>query len=571
MPILAVVSPYVKPRLCSKQHFAGRVHLEKTDWSPDPKTDRGITYLILSKKVMIMKKARKHVTVEQMRDSLHFSFNTDHSYRYASKFIGMSHNTAKKYHVTMLMANYNYEDIEKMSDAELVSILQGKKGCMASLQMPNWAEIHKAMQQKHMTLQLKWEEYAIENPGNAYSYSQFTHYYRQYVNNLDLTMRQPHFAGEKAFVDFAGSTVPYKDLETGEEREAQVFIGVLGCSNYTFAYAVRTQTVPDWLDAHDKMYQFYGGVPQIVVPDNLKAAVIRAGSESVLNPSYLDQSRHYGVVVVPTRTAAPQDKAKAESGVQFFSRWGITILRRRQFFSIAEINAAIVELLIRINQRPFKQLPGCRRSRFEELDKPLLRPLPATAYEFAEFVPPRKLGPDYHLMVDKHYYSVPHELVGQQIKTRFSKHIVEFFYSGKRVASHIRSYVEGGTTTIPAHQPKAHRAYSDLTPEKLQAWAKLIGPACQAAVQYQFDSRPHAALGLKACSSLKKLAKDYGHERFEAACHRAELIGSLTVKSIRSILQRRLSELPEEELPIQMNLPLHENVRGGAYYQLRSL
>jgi transposase len=514
-----------------------------------------------------MKYKHKYVSIEQKREAMRLVFLENMSARMAGRLAGMSHNTVRKDFTSLVEANKTYDDIEAMSDYELESLLKEKKGRMVSMVMPDWSAVHKAMQEKHMTLQLLWEEYAIENPGHYYSYSQFTHYYRQHVKKLDVTMRQTHFAGECVFVDFAGTTVPYKDAKTGETHYAQIFIGVLGCSNYTFAYAVRSQRVPDWLDAHNKMYQFYGGAPQMVVPDNLKAAVIQAGRDSILNPSYLELSKHYQVVVVPARPIQPQDKSKGELGVKYFSRWGITKLLRRQFFSIAEINEAIAELLIVINKRPFKNLPGCRRSRFEELDKPLLRPLPATPYEYAEFISPRKIGPDYHLKVDDHYYSVPHELVGQKVKTRYTKHIVEFIYGGKRIANHIRSYVEGGTTTIATHQPKAHRAYADLTPEKLISWAKTIGPASVTAVQYQFDSRPHKSLGLKACSTLKKLAKDYGHDRFEAACRRAELIGSLTVKSIRSILQRRLSELPENELPIQMNLPLHDNVRGASYYQ----
>lgn len=516
-----------------------------------------------------MKKRYQRITAAQIRSAMNMCFTTDMSFRKVADATGMSRNTVKKYYHRLLDEKRTYSYIETLTDTELLELLIRTSGKITALVMPDYAMVHESMQQKHVTLQLLHEEYEKANPGFAYSYSQFTHYYREYVNSIDVAMRQSHPAGECVFVDFAGTKIPYIDERSGEKCEAQVFIGVLGCSRYTFVYAVRSQSTEDWIDAHNKMYAFFGGVPKLVVPDNLKAAVIRPGSEPVLNRTYLEQSKHNGIFVIPARIYHAQDKALGESGVKYSSQWITARLRNWTFFSIDEINRAIIELLKRLNERPFKELPGCRRTRFEEFDKPLLRQLPDKPYEYGKWLSARKVRRDYHLLVDGHHYSVPHELVGKDVEVCYTKDCVEIFNKGQRVATHPRSYVDGGTTTNPAHQTQAHRAYAELTPDNLLAWAKTIGPASLAAIQYQFDSRPHAQLGIRACGSLKRLAKDYGHERFEAACRRAELIGSLTVKSIRSILQRRLAEFPETELPIQMNLPLHNNVRGASYYMSR--
>ena len=488
------------------------------------------------------------------------------SNRTIGRTFGLSHNTVGRYREILLQNDLDWETIKEMNASDIESLLKSKRHRIESKSQPDFIYIHQEMQKKHVTLQLLWEEYRLTNPDNAYSYSQFTHYYRQYVGRLDRSMRQTHRAGEIVFVDFAGRTITYIDAETGEERKAQVFVGVLGCSNYTFVYAIPSQKVPDWIDAHNRMYQFFGGVPQVVVPDNLKSAVIKAGSEPILNRTYLEQSKYYGLVILPARVRHPKDKSKGEGGVLLASRWIMAKLRHHQFFSIEEINAAIAELLWQLNERPFKRLPGCRRSRFEELDKPMLSPLPCEPFEYAEWTSPNKTGPDYHMHVKGHYYSVPHALVGEHVEARVSAKVVEIMHQGKRIASHVRSGEVGGHTTLPEHQPKAHRFYAEQTPDRFIEWAKSIGTSAEAVIQSQFTNAVHPLKGIKACTSLKRLAKDYGQERFESACRRAEAIGSLTVKSIRSILQRGLSDLPDDNVPVQIRLPLHNNVRGADYY-----
>jgi len=488
------------------------------------------------------------------------------SNREVSRSTGYSHTTINKYRKKLKQSIVTWEVIQKMSDHDLVKLLSNKRKKLLAKRVPDWVYIHKELQKKYMTRQLLWEEYCVSDPETAYSYSWFTHTYDEFRKKLDLSMRMIHKAGEKIFVDYAGTTIPYTERDTGKEYQAQVFVGVLGCSNHTFACAVRSQKIRDWIEAHNRMFKYFGGATQLLIPDNLKSAVIKAGSIPVLNRSYQELANHYGTIIIPARVRKPQDKSKAEIGVQVVSRWIIARLRKRQFFSLEEINKAIADLLIMLNERPFKKLPGNRQERFEKLDKPLLIPLPETPYEYAEWGAPQKVGNDYHICVQGHYYSVPYALVGERVEVRVSAHIVEVLFSGRRVTSHERSDQIGEHTTKKDHQPKSHRYFAEQTPKKLKAWAKAIGPASLAIVKFQFARYPHDVIGLKACSSLKRLASSYGDVEFEAACRRAEQIGSLTVKSVRSILQHGLTDLNDRNTPQQMSLPLHHNLRGPEYY-----
>jgi len=504
--------------------------------------------------------------MNMIREAIHHILTSDLSNRMISSVVPRSHTTIGRYRNILKDKNLEWSVVNDMNDDEIERLIRSSRKHAVCKREPDMIYTFNEMLKKHVTLQLLWEEYCLSDPDNAYGYSSFADKYRKFKKKLDLTMRQSHYAGYGTYVDFAGKRIPYNDPDTGEKHFAEIFIGVLGCSKYTFAYAVRSQRISDWIDAHNKMYQFFGGTTQILVSDNLKSAVIRSGNNPVLNRTYLEQSKHYNIILIPARVRRPQDKADAEIGVLIFTRWITAKLRNRQFFSIEEINEAISKLLEKLNKRPFKKLPGCRKSRFDELDKPMLRPLPDTIFEYAEWISGRRLGPDYHLQIDNHFYSVPHQLVGQKIESRYTKNIIEFFNKGKRIASHSRSYVEGGRNTYPNHQPKSHRKYSELTEENMIKWARKMGKSTLVVVMHQFSSKPHAMLGIKSCVSLKRLAKDYGHERFESACKRAESIGSLSVTSIKSILKRGLTDICDENTLVQINLPLHENVRGANYY-----
>ena len=258
-------------------------------------------------------------------------------------------------------------------------------------------------------------------------YSQFCHLYRQWCGKLDPVMRQDHRAGEKLFVDYSGMTVHITDPGTEQIREAQIFIAFMGASNYTYAEATLTQSLPDWIDSHVRALKFLGGVPELIIPDNLKAGVNKACRyETDLNPTYLDMAKDYDTAVIPARVRAPKDKAKAEVGVQIVERWILARLRNRTFFSITELNRAIKTLLNELNNKPFQKLPGTRKSAFESLDKPALKPLPVERYQFAQWKKAR-VHVDYHVEVDRHYYSVPYQLMKKQLDVRLTENTVECF------------------------------------------------------------------------------------------------------------------------------------------------
>ena len=316
--------------------------------------------------------------------------------------------------------------------------------------VPDFAEVHRQLKHKGVTLFLLWQEYRAACP-DGYQYSWFCERYAAWRGKLDVVMRQDHRAGEKLFVDYAGQTVGVIDRATGELRQAQVFVAVLGASNYTYAEATWTQGLPDWIGAHVRAFEFIGGAPELVVPDNLRSGVRKAHRyEPDINPTYQEMASHYGVAVLPARVRKPRDKAKVETGVLVVERWILATLRRRRFFSLSELNGAIRTLLDQLNERPFRKLPGCRRSRYEELDRPALTPLPGQPYVFAEWKKAR-VHVDYHVAVDGHYYSVPHALIKKAVEVRFTRHTVECFYRGQRIASHRRSYHKGGHSTVSAH------------------------------------------------------------------------------------------------------------------------
>lgn len=430
---------------------------------------------------------------------------------------------------------------------------------------PDWSQVHLELRRKGVTLRLLWQEYQDAHP-TGFRYSRFCELYGHWRGRLDLSMRQRHTAGETLFVDYAGQTVPIVDRSTGEVREAQIFVAVLGASNYTFAEATWTQGLEDWIGSHVRAFEALGAVPQRVVPDNLKSGVSRACHyEPEINPTYHEMAVHYGVAVVPARVRKPRDKAKVEVGVQVVERWVLAPLRDRTFFSLAELNEAMRELLEPLNERPFQKLPGSRRELFEQLDRPAMQPLPAEPYRFAEWRKGR-VNVDYHVEVDGHHYSVDYRLVGQQLDVRLGASTVELFSRGQRVASHLRSPRRGQHTTVAEHMPKAHRDYAQWTPERLIRWAAKTAPAVAEVVETILASRAHPQHGFRPCLGILRLGKRYGDERLEAACRRALAIGSPSYQSVRSILAKGLDRTLLAE-PAQTTLPLeHDNVRGAAYY-----
>ncbi len=432
--------------------------------------------------------------------------------------------------------------------------------------LPDWSGISRELRKsKHVTLFLLWEEYKEQHP-QGYQYSWFCEQYRAWQGKQDLVMRQDHRAGEKLFVDYAGQTVPIINQHTGEIREAQVFIAVLGASNYTFAEATWSQGLEDWIGSHQRAFTFLGGVPEIVVPDNLKSGITKPHRyEPDVNPTYQEFAAHYGVAVIPARVRRPKDKAKAEIGVQVVERWILAVLRYREFFSLGELNRAIRQLLERLNTRSFKKLPGCRQEMLTTLDQPALRALPATPYTYAEWKKVR-VHIDYHVEIEGHYYSVPYQLVKKQLDARITERTVECFHKDKRVSSHLRSLQKGRHTSVREHMPKSHQHYADWSPERLIKWAESIGSSTARVITAVLSSRHHPQQGFRSCLGILRLGKSYGNDRLEAACGRALLLSTHRYKSIESILKHGLDNKPIPEQQ-ELNLPEdHDNIRGPSYY-----
>ena len=434
--------------------------------------------------------------------------------------------------------------------------------------IPDWAVVHQEMRRKHVTLQLLWEEYKRDHPEEGYEYSQFCHLYREFRGKLDVVMRQQHVAGEKVFVDYSGDGIDIVDRGTGEIWEAQLFVAVLGASSYTYAVATESQELRWWIEAHIRTFEYFGGVSEIMVPDNTRTAVTRpCNYEPDLNPTYQEMARYYDTAVIPARKRKPKDKAKVEGGVLIAQRWILAALRNHTFFSLQQANQAIFEKLEELNNKRFQKLPTTRRELFETLDRPALKALPATRYEMSEWSRP-KVSIDYHVEIERHYYSVPHSLIHKRMDARRTTTIIEICFKGRRVAAHRRSYVVGGYTTIKEHMPKAHQQHLEWTPSRIIRWAEKTGPRTGLLIQTLIESKPHPEQGYRASLGILRLEKRYTTERLEAACDRALAIDSISYRAVNSILKTGMDRLPDpSDSEPQLDLPVdHANVRGPDYY-----
>jgi len=460
---------------------------------------------------------------------------------------------------------------EKRLEQLLFATKRGRPTGPVDRPAPDFAALQDELRKHpHLTLQLLWEEYRAQQPG-GYGYSRFCDLYRRWQETQDVVLRQEHRAGEKVFVDWAGAKIPLFPRETGAAEAASLFVAVLGASNYTFAYATPNQDLPSWIEAHVRAFEFFEGVPQLVVPDNARTGVNRACRyEPDLNRTYHEMAQHYGVAVLPTRPYKPRDKAKVEVGVQVVQRWIVAALRHQRFGSVAEVNQAIAVLVERLNQRRFRKRQGTRASLFAELDRPALQPLPSERYRISEWKSVRA-NLDYHVEIDRHYYSVPYQLTGQLLEARWTATTVEIFHRGMRVASHLRSNAVYRHTTNSEHRPKSHQAHLEWTPSRLVHWAESVGPATAQMVDAILTTKPHPEMGYRACLGILRLAKTYSAERLEAASRRALQLEAFSYQSLRSILKNSLDRqaLPTPE--DQPSGPVHKNVRGADYYDLSNL
>jgi transposase len=428
--------------------------------------------------------------------------------------------------------------------------------------VPDWPTVHRELRRPNVTLALLWEEYRAGAP-DGFGYSWFCNLYREWVGRLKPTLRQVHIAGEKLFVDFAGHTMEVFDGATGEARRAEIFVAVLGASSLIYAEATWSQALPDWIAVHVNVLAFLGGVPRQIVCDNLKAGITKACFyEPTVNRTYADMAAHYGTAIIPARPYKARDKAKVEVGVQVVQRWILARLRHRRFFSLGELNAAIRELTAQLNDRPMRGWGTTRRVLFEQIDRPALLALPPTPYEFAEWKRCR-VSLDYHVEIAKHFYSVPFQLLRQEVEARITAKTVEVFHRGKLVATHLRSLRRHRPSTVPEHMPSSHRRYRDWTHERILREAVAIGDDTAALVETILRSRPHPEQGFRSCIGILGLQKRYGAERLDGACARALALGTRSYSSVAAILKNRQETKSAERGSAGL---FHENIRGSGYY-----
>jgi len=513
----------------------------------------------------------KRVSMRKTREVLRLYFELKLGQRQIARSAHVSQSTVHDYLARFTAAGLSWPLPAAMSEGDLERALfpadfSPAREPAGQHPQPDFADVHEELQRhKHTTRQLLREEYRAAYP-DGYSYGRFCYHYQRWKQKRDLVLRQEHRPGEKLFVDWAGATVPIYDPETGEAHQAPLFVAVLGASNYTYAEAARDQQMTSWIGAHVRTFEFLGGCPHLVVPDNAKTAVSKTCRyEPDLNPTYQEMAMHYSVGVLPTRPRKPRDKAKVEVGVQIAERWIVAALRHRKFFSLHELNRAIGELVEKLNQRPFKKRDGSRRSLFLEVDQPALRPLPAERLDLAVWSQ-ATVNIDYHVQFDNSFYSVPYQLARQTVDVRATPITIEIFHHVQRVASHVRARKPYTAVTQHEHRPASHRAHLDWPPSRMIQWANTVGPRTAEMVQRILDAYPHPEMGYRSCLGIIRLGQRYPGSRVEAAAERALVTGAVSYKSLDSILRRRLDQQPLNSPAVAHSLPAHDNIRGAAYF-----
>jgi transposase len=502
--------------------------------------------------------------MRKIRELIRLKYQARLSHEQIARALCVSKGVIAKYVARIEGGGFAPEALLELGESELrARLMPASRPHYGGRVNPDYVQVHAELKRPGVTLLLLWQEYVAQHAGaTTYRYSQFAERYRLYVASLRRSMRQIHRAGEKLFVDYAGQTVPYGC----EGDRAQIFVAVLGASNYTFACATAHQRLEDWTGALVRALEYIEGVPALIVPDNARALIADPDRyEPRASATLADLAAHYGTAVLPARPYRPRDKAKVEVAVQIVERWILARLRHRTFATLEEVDAAIGELLDDLNTRPFKRLPGSRRSAHESLDRPALKPLPVSRYEFARYLEVR-VNIDYHVALEAHFYSVPHALVHQKLEARLTARTVEILHRGRRVAAHGRSFTRFAHTTLAEHLPAAHRAHLEWSPGRLVRWGEKHGVACAEVIRRILAARPHPEQGYRACLGLLRLEKQHGAVRLEAACARALALGSASYQTVASILKRHQENLP---LPgeTSWSAPEHAHLRGPKYYQ----
>jgi transposase len=497
-----------------------------------------------------------------IKDVIRLKWHAQFSHERIAATLKVSKGVVAKYVGLASAAGLDWQTVQDWSEKQLATALLPRSATSQPFVEPDWGRIHRELDRKGMTLMLLWQEYVAAHPEQrTWRYTQFCEHYKTFTSRLKRSMRQHRRAGEKMFIDFAGPTVGLSD-----GSRAQVFVSAMAASSYVFACATPAQRLDDWIEAMVRALHFYGGVPQLIVPDNARAVIATPDRyEPRANDTVLDLARHYSTSVLPARPRTPRDKATAESSVQVVTRWVLARLRHERFDTVAQVDAAIAALLPSLNERPFQKLPGSRASVFAELDAPALMPLPAQRYELARFKTV-KVHIDYHVEIEAHRYSVPHALVGQTLEARITRQAIELLLRGQRVAAHARNDRHGGYTTVEAHMPAAHRAHLEWTPQRLIDWGQRIGLSCGELITRLLQTYKHPEHGYRSCLGLLSLSRRYGEARLEAACERALALGTWRYRHVRDLLANG-RDLATEDSACDWTSPAHANLRGPGYYQ----
>jgi transposase len=520
--------------------------------------------------------ARERLDVRQIRDVIRLHFLGVGRNKIAGS-LGIGRNTVSDYLGRAGVTGVtSYESVAGLDDVELERRLGFWRGHSQAEKrdnekpLPDFREVHEELRRDGVTLYLLWQEYLTEN-SHGYRYTQFAEHYRRWRRKLSLVMRQTHRAGDKSFVDYCDGLF-ITNAVTGEKFKTQLFVGVLGASSYTFAEATMSQSLPDWLMSHVRMFEFFGGVTTSVVPDNLKSGVSKACFyDPKINPSYQDLAEHYDTAILPAKVRKPRYKAKAEVAVLVVQRWILAVLRNRTFYSLNELNLAIRELLQKLNDRKMRHLGKSRTELFETLDRPALQPLPATRYEFGEWKAAR-VNIDYHIEFDHNYYSVHYTLVQEEVRVRATAQTVEIFFKGKRVASHVRCYLRGKYMTDPSHRPPNHKFVAEWTPERVISWGSKIGLEVGLLVEAIVNNKKSPEQGFRSALGVIRLCKQYGEQRLRQASAKAIAIKSPAYQTVKTMLQTGMDLVPLEKTSkkllgeSQMTLFHGENLRGKGYY-----
>lgn len=498
---------------------------------------------------------------------------TDFSNREVARAADIAPNTAGRYRNRLAEEELDWSSVAAMTDRVLEERLNnGRQLARKAFAEPDFAYVHAELSRPGVTVTLMHEEYAAAAGEGVMSDREFRRRLDQYQRSLGIVMRQPHAPGYRLFLDYSGKRPSILNPKTGERRPVELFVSVMGASRKTFVYASATQRLPDWCEANVRALEFYRGVPRLLVPDNLKSAVDRVtvAEGHIINYTYARLAQHYDCIVMPTRARKPKDKAAVEVGVRFAQRWILARLRNRVFTAIDELNAAIAELLVRMNDKPMRGHGGKSRNQlFDELDRPALKALPELPFEYADWKLNVTVAQDYHVIWDDHHYSVPYTYIGSKVRVRATARQIEVYAKDDHfpIATHLRSFKKGGCTTVTEHQPAAHRAYAQDQGAELIAWADRSGPWISAFVKKHIDAHRRPALSMQAMRGLRGMAKEYGAERLDAACHRALRIHTTSVSSVRSMLQRRIESTPLRGANDEPPMPGHDNVRGANTYE----